>query len=267
MKVSRLIPVAVAVVAAGGAGLVAMNLVNQPQVVVDQGAVAVQPERPTVGILVASDDFDMGNRVNDTNVRWEEWPEETVNANPDFVRIDENPGALETYIDYIALSNVISGEPVTSKKFASAENGFMSALLPPGKRAMATEISLTTGAGGFILPNDHVDVLMTRNLESTGGANEASATEVLFENVRVLAIGQTIREEDGSPVVEGSTATLELTPRQTQLLTAARAYEGTLTLALRSLSDKQGDSTTLERELAGSVNMILGGVKGVAVTE
>ncbi|MEO0498225.1 MAG: Flp pilus assembly protein CpaB [Pseudomonadota bacterium] len=262
MKVSRLVPVAVAVVAAGGAGLVAMNLVSQPQVVVEQAAVVAEPERQTVGILVAANDFDMGNRVSGENVRWEQWPEETVNANVDFVRQDENPDALETYTDFIALSNVIAGEPVTAKKFASAERGFMSALLPPGKRAIATEISLTTGAGGFILPNDHVDVLTTR--EDNGGN---SATETLFENVRVLAIGQTIREEDGSPVVEGSTATLELSPDQTRVLTAAQAASSTITLALRSLSDKTGDSITNNRKKAGSVRMIMGGDVSTAVTE
>ncbi|MEO0635195.1 MAG: Flp pilus assembly protein CpaB [Pseudomonadota bacterium] len=262
MKISRLVPVAVAVVAAGGAGVVAMNLVNQPQVMVDQSAVMAEPERATVGILVASEDFDMGNRVTDTNVRWEQWPEETVNANPDFVREDENPDALETYREFIALSNVISGEPVTAKKFASAEQGFMSALLPPGKRAIATEISLTTGAGGFILPNDHVDVLTTRE-----NADGDSSTETLFENVRVLAIGQTIREEDGSPVVEGSTATLELTPDQTRVLTAAQAAAITITLALRSLSDKSGKSVTNQRRKAGSVRMIMGGDVSTAVTE
>ena len=262
MKVSRLIPVIVAVVAAGGAGLVAMNLVSEEPAVVEQAAIIAPPERPTVGILVASSDFDMGNRVTENNIRWEEWPEDTVDANPDFVRIDENPEALETFREYIALSNVISGEPVTAKKFASAERGFMSALLPPGKRAIATEISLSTGAGGFILPNDHVDVLSTRSTEDGD-----SSTETLFENVRVLAIGQTIREEDGSPVVEGSTATLELSPDQTRVLTAARSTSSSITLALRSLSDKEGDSITNNRHKAGSVRMIMGGEVSTAVTE
>jgi pilus assembly protein CpaB len=111
----------------------------------------------------------------------------------------------------------------------------MAAVLPEGMRAISTEISPETGAGGFILPNDHVDVILTRRVKEEGG-NEVRTSETILSNVRVLAIDQTVEEKDGQHVVVGKTATLELAPRQTELLARAR-QSGTLTLALRSIVD------------------------------
>jgi pilus assembly protein CpaB len=261
MKVSRLIPVAVALVAAGGAALVAMNMMSTPAPVV-QATVQPVEQQLTVGILVAAKDFSMGGRITEDSIRWQQWPEDAVNSNADLVRQDERPDGKEDFMANIALANIIEGEPVTSKKFVSAERGFLSALLPEGKLAMATDISLATGAGGFILPNDHVDVLMS--LESSNGT---VSTESLFENIRVLAIGQTLREEDGSSVVEGNTATLELTQDQVRLLAAARAEDANISLALRSLSDKEKPVNTSRQRLSGSVRMINGGAVSTATTD
>src|SRR3546814_15593968 len=86
----------------------------------------------------------------------------------------------------------------------------MSSLLPAGKRAVATAISVATGAGGFVLPNDRVDVIMVRKSD-----DDRYLTENILTNVRVLAIDQQIQEnQDGTKAVVGTTATLELTPEQ-----------------------------------------------------
>ena len=105
-------------------------------------------------------------------------------------------------------------------------------------RAISTEISAETGAGGFILPNDHVDVLLTMRKRGRGGG-EDHISETLFRNVRVLAIGQLIQAADGKKLAEGNTATLELTPVQTEELAAADA-KGEITLVLRSIADFKG---------------------------
>jgi pilus assembly protein CpaB len=107
----------------------------------------------------------------------------------------------------------------------------MSAILPAGMRAISTEISAETGAGGFILPNDYVDVILTREQQ-----NEGFVSEMILRNVRVLAIDQVLQEKDGQKTAVGKTATLELTPRQTETLALARR-RGALSLALRSLAD------------------------------
>ncbi len=111
----------------------------------------------------------------------------------------------------------------------------MSAILPAGMRAVSTEISAETGAGGFILPNDRVDVLLTRREQSQQNA-EAITTETILRNIRVLAIDQTVEEKGGQKVVVGKTATLELGPQQAETLAMSR-QRGTISLALRSLAD------------------------------
>jgi pilus assembly protein CpaB len=125
-------------------------------------------------------------------------------------------------------------------------------------RAISTEISAETGAGGFILPNDYVDVLLTRE------QNNAFISETILRNVRVLAIDQTVQEKDGQKAAVGRTATLELTPKQTEMLALSRR-RGTLSLALRSLADARpvkGAGPEEERE-STSVNFIRYGVTSV----
>ena len=116
----------------------------------------------------------------------------------------------------------------------------MSAILPSGMRAVATRIAADTSAGGFVLPNDHVDVIMTRqdNAEA-GGSPGGYVTETILNNVRVLAIDQTIEEQNGEKVVIGQTATLELSLKQAEILTVAQQLGDRLALALRSLSRRQ----------------------------
>jgi pilus assembly protein CpaB len=114
----------------------------------------------------------------------------------------------------------------------------MAAILPSGMRAVSTEISPETGAGGFILPNDRVDVLLTRRQKNPDHPDQAdvSTSEIILTNIRVLAVDQAPKEKDGQTTVVGKTVTLELRPDQTPTLTAARSA-GTLSLALRSIAD------------------------------
>ena len=129
---------------------------------------------------------------------------------------------------------VAAGEPIREPKVVIAKGGgFMAAILPPGMRAVSLDISPDTGAGGFILPNDHVDVLLTRHdkaAEKAGGV-EKFVSETILRNVRVLAVDQTVEEKDGKKVVVGKTATIELDPQQAETLALSRQL-GTLSLAL-----------------------------------
>ena len=119
-------------------------------------------------------------------------------------------------------------------------------------RAVSTKISPETGAGGFILPDDRVDVLLTR---TTRGSNTASSTRTFLKNVRVLAIGQTYREtEDNTKVVIGKTATLELTPGQAEALMQNEAM-GTISLSLRSLTDSGPNAVASNSNYGGSLRV------------
>ena len=140
-------------------------------------------------------------------------------------------------------------------------SGFMAAILPTGMRAISTEISAETGAGGFILPNDRVDVILTRRLKNPDGNQpDVVTSEIILANIRVLAIDQAPREKDGQNAVVGKTVTLELKPGQIATLTAGR-QAGTLSLALRSIADvNMVEVRTDDQSAKQGVNVIRYGV-------
>ena len=119
-------------------------------------------------------------------------------------------------------------------------SGFMAAILPSGMRAVSTQISPETGAGGFILRTDRVDVIMTRAAVTIGPAGGSRQQRNNLRNIQVLAIDQNVEEKNGQKVVVGKTATLELSPSQAETL-AVSQQNGTLSLALRSIADTSGD--------------------------
>jgi pilus assembly protein CpaB len=144
----------------------------------------------------------------------------------------------------------------------------MAAILPSGMRAVSTDVTAETSAGGFILPNDRVDIVLTRRLKNpdvngpTAG-NDLILSEVILTNIRVLAIDQAPKEKDGQNAVVGKTVTLELKPDQVATLTAAR-QGGTLQLALRSIVDANATELTAEDlaiKRSGGVNVIRYGVQ------
>ncbi|TPM92804.1 MULTISPECIES: Flp pilus assembly protein CpaB [unclassified Mesorhizobium] len=236
MPASRLIILSVAVAAAGGAGYVAKNMVAAPppQIVVDSGPQA--PAVPLQDVLVLSGDVAMGNALQN-NISWQSWPADGVNAN--FITKATAPDALDKLKGSIARVPMYAGEPVRRSKLIGEGQSFMSSILPSGMRAVATTISADTSAGGFILPNDFVDVIMTRRADANSGSTGFN-TETILKNIRVLAIDQTIQEdEEGKKTRVGQTATLELTPKQAEIITVAQQMADRLTLALRAITDTQ----------------------------
>jgi pilus assembly protein CpaB len=235
MVASRMIIAGVAVIAAGGAGYVAKNMSAPPapQVVVDAG-----PRTPAIKmteVLVLSKDLPMGTAIED-HLSWQAWPADSTNEN--FITKDSDPEALEKLKGSVARLAMYEGEPLRRSKLIGSGLSFMSAILPSGKRAIATQIAADTSAGGFILPNDFVDVIMTRRAEGQGAGG--FITETILKNIRVLAIDQAIQEsEDGKRTKIGETATLELTPQQSEIITVAQQMADRLTLALRSVTDTQ----------------------------
>jgi len=229
MKPARLIVLGIAVLAGGAAFLLSGG--ERVPAPVQQ---IVRPVAETVDILVAKQDIGIGRAVSPEDLTWQPWPVSA--AGPLFIRKTERPDALNEYKGAVARAPFIAGEPIREQKLVRADgSGFMSAILPAGMRAVSTEISAETGAGGFILPNDRVDVLLTRREQGQQGA-DAITTETIMRNVRVLAIDQTVEEKNGQKVVVGRTATLEMGPQQAETLAMSR-QRGTLSLALRSLAD------------------------------
>ncbi len=237
MKPARIIILAVAVSAAGLAGFLAMKLAGG-QRVVEQAQQIIQ-KAPSVNVLVAAANLPVGARLNDDSMRWMEWPESSIVEG--FITDKNRPDALTSLKGAVVRLPIFQGEPVRGEKIADSSSRTMSAILPSGKRAVATDITVSTGAGGFILPNDRVDVIMVRKGDDDG----KYLTETVLSNVRVLAVDQQIRpNEDGSQTVVGTTATLELTPDQTKVIAVAQQMANRLTLALRSVADAQESDTT-----------------------
>lgn len=154
-------------------------------------------------------------------------------------------GAKSEYFGSVVREPILAGEPIVARKIVRAgDSGYMAAYLEPGMRAMAIAVSTETAAGGFILPGDRVDVIVTVELERgpDDPANGAKfASQVVLQNVKVLAIDQSTRAADDQQAVVGATATLEVAPRDTEALALAKAA-GTLSLTLRSYADTAGPS-------------------------
>jgi pilus assembly protein CpaB len=256
MNTARIVVLTIAI----GAGAVAAYLASGSDHKQHQQAVAT-PQVQTVDVLVAKSDIPLGKAVNASDVAWQAWP--TTSASSSFIRRDQHPNATAELAGSIARSPFIAGEPIREPKLVRANgSGFMAAILPTGMRAISTEISPETGAGGFILPNDRVDVILSKRDKSadhTAGSGDTVNSEIILSNVRVLAIDQTIEEKNGQKVVVGKTATLELKPEQAETLARSR-QSGTLSLALRSLADANAPTSDADAQRRESINIVRFGV-------
>jgi pilus assembly protein CpaB len=268
MKRAQIIVLGIAVMA----GVAAMYLANSAPV--EKVVHVTQPAGPativevpsqvsTIDVLVAAVDVNMGATVAKTDMRWQAWPKEAAPIN--VIRKSEAPTAIDELGGSIARTSFVAGEPVRREKLIMANgSGFMSAILPAGMRALAISIDNrgSTSAGGFILPNDRVDVIRTFRDDEAGNSGASFRSETVLSNIRVLAIGQSIQEEkDGKKTVIGETATLELDPRQAETITLAQKV-GQLSLSLRSIADSSTkiEETVQSQTKDGSMTIVRYGV-------
>ena len=251
----------VVLIIALSAGGMAAYLVSGSNNTTGPAAVVPVAQLQTVDVLVAKSDIGLGQTVKPEDLQWQTWPAATASST--FIRRNDRPDATNQVAGAIARSPFIAGEPIREPKLIKSNgSGFMAAILPQGMRAISTEISPETGAGGFILPNDRVDVILTRhekNPENTA-APDIVVSVIILMNIRVLAIDQVPKEKDGQNVVVGKTVTLELKPEQTATLSAAR-QAGSLSLALRSIADgNMVDNTPELSKRAERINVVRYGV-------
>ena len=256
MNRARIIVLSIAL----GAGGIAAYLASGS----DSKAPPAEPvaQLPTVDVLVAKADIGLGQTLAPNDMQWQTWP--TASASNSFIRRTEHPDATKEFTGSIARSPFIAGEPIREPKLVKANgSGFMAAILPSGMRAVSTEISPETGAGGFILPNDRVDVIRTTREKNIANpaAPDLIHSEVILSNVRVLAIDQAPKEKDGQNSLIGKTVTLELKPEQAALLIASR-QAGTISLSLRSIADASQAEITLAdgTRTRGSINVVRYGI-------
>ena len=245
MNIARVVVLIIALSAGGVAAYLARGT--------DEKSRPAEPvaQLPTVEILVAKSDIGLGQVVKPEDLQWQIWPAATASGS--LINRAGKADAITEIAGSIARAPFIAGEPIREQKLVKANgSGFMAAILPSGMRAISTEISPETGAGGFILPNDRVDVILSKrekNPDSKGP--DLVIAEIVLTNVRVLAIDQAPKEKEGINTLVGKTATLELKPDQAETLARAR-QGGTLSLALRSITDvnmaeSQSDEQILKR--------------------
>lgn len=172
-----------------------------------------------------------------------------VEITPDKIRFADYPAASIPSGSFRSVAELLSGgkrrvvlrpmlvnEPILANKVTGEGQGAsIAALLPDGKRAAAVRINDVSGVAGFVQPNDAVDVLITRNV----GNSDAQVTDVLLQNIRVIATDQNAKGADGQPVV-ARTATLEVNPLEAQKLALAQQV-GQLSLILRKPGEEQNN--------------------------
>lgn len=270
MKRAQLIGISIA----GSAGMLAFflmkGIVNKPASAPKQVEVQVN----STDVLVARADISLGQVVNESHFRWQTWPSDALS--PSFISkkgasAKGESDALAEMSGRIARAPIMAGEPVTRHKLVKpGDGGVLAAILPAGMRAISTKIKEETAAGRLILPNDHVDVILIRRLRARSGQEE-QVSDTLFQNVRVLAVGQQIESKEGKKAAEGAanTATLELTPHQAELLALANSV-GEISLALRSVADINSEGrgpsagNDLKRDRGNAIRILRYGVKSRA---
>lgn len=276
MKPARIIVIAVAAVSAIGLALVVRAMGSGDGEAVNAAA-AAPAEAPMTQVLVAARDLEIGDRIENGDMEWRAFPADAVNAVwivegaasvPTPVREGEEGedneeqaaeasseggataevqrtaerltggGVREQVVGAVVRERILAGEPIVASKLVRAgQSGFLAVVLAPGMRAMSLPVSQETGAGGFILPGDRVDVIMSRRAEEAVDGREGYVTATVLRNIRVLAVGETTEVVDEQNVA-GSNATLEVGPREAEVLAFAQA-QGDLYLVLRSYADAQ----------------------------
>ena len=220
------------------------------------------PPSKSIEVLVASNDLPIGQVLKEHDLKWQPWPADLA---PNGAMTREGaPQAAQELQGSLVRSSFLGGEPIRREKLVRADgSGFMSAILPSGMRALAISIDTrgATSAGGFILPNDRVDVLRIFRDDEASKANgsDVQTAETILSNIRVLAIGQNVQEKNGEKVVIGETATLELTPAQSEGLALAQR-QGQLSLALRSLADAKQTGPAKDDKPDAGVTVVRFGV-------
>ena len=228
MNTQRVIVLGLALVAAGGAAFLVRGMLGG-------GTPAVQAKpAPAIAmseVLVASTNLAPGQALAVDQVRWEKWP--TASVDPSFITHQAAGSEEQAVKGTVVRAPILSGQPISSTSIVHGDaSGFMAATLTDGMRAVSIAISADSSAGGFILPNDRVDVILTRKRPN----GTSAFAKTIMSNLRVLAVDQTFRQDKDTRTVVGKTATVEVTPEQAETISAA-ATSGQLTLTLRPLSD------------------------------
>lgn len=256
MKQAQIIGLSIALAAGGLAFVVSSNFTSKPPAQIVRTEIV-----DSVKVLVAKTDIALGQVATESNFRWQDWPKSALS--PSFITQTNQPTAAREFSGTIARMPLTANEPITPVKLIKAgSGGVLAAILPAGMRAISIKISEHTSVGRLILPNDHVDVLLTTRSRARGSATDEISTEVLLRNIRVLAMGQQIEVKEGRKASEGNVAALALSPAQAEVI-AQSTIRGELQLVLRSIADIGAAQVAVEekKDRGTSIKVLRYGVK------
>jgi pilus assembly protein CpaB len=244
LKPANIALLVVALIAGGAAAFLALQPPPGSSAVTAQ-IVAPPPERivveePMTKVLVARTSIGIGERLTDKHVEWIDWPTDALRE--DFVSADA--ADADTGVkNAVARYEFVAGEPIREAKLTRAAEGFLSAVLDPGTRAVAVSVSAESASGGFVLPNDRVDIVHTVTV------NTGQVSTTILRNIRVLAINSSLGDPGGDEDEEAADdekpksrtfakalATLALDPTQAEVVISA-TETGRLSLVLRPTAD------------------------------
>lgn len=237
MRIRRVTILAFGVIACATTAFVAyLQTLNSPTTVIQEVRVVDQTE-----VLIVTKKLNPGDKMENAL----EWASRSTAAmGPNAILREAEPEAIAGFAQLPVRHHLMSGHILQSDDFVSADQRALSLQLKPNMRAVAVTVQVDTTAGGFILPNDKVDVIIgrMRSDPNKGGTNYNGLpnviTETILRGVRVLAIDQVANSNDSEePVIIGKTATLELTSKQAEVMVAAQQVAQTIALALRSSVD------------------------------
>jgi pilus assembly protein CpaB len=254
MNTKRIIVLGLALVAASAAALLARGIMGggTPKV---EAKIAPAPIAMSE-VLVASSNIQPGLALTTDMVKWQSWPASSVDAS--FITHASAPNLGDAIKNTVVRVPLYAGQPISNTSIVHGDaTGFMAAQLQPGMRALSITISVDSGAGGFILPNDRVDLMLSTK---TGETPPHVKVKTILSDVRVLAVDQTFTEDKNTKAVVGKTATLELTPSQAELVAAAQST-GMLSLSLRGLGDNDAQANNKPVSEDGPVSVIRYGVE------
>lgn len=223
----RAIILVVALAAGSLAAWLVVSMQSGDEVVAPVAAPVQQ--QAAIEVLVAAADLPQGHVIEAKNLRWQIWPKDDLT--PTLISRSARPDAMTSLAGAAVRGRFLAGEPILEERLSRSR--LLAAMLPAGKRAVAIRISAESTAGGFILPNDRVDVI--QNFVRQEGGQTEHWSRTLLSNIRVLAVDQSADDAKGQTVI-GKTATLELSPSQVEIIVSGQAA-GTFSLALRSTAD------------------------------
>ena len=237
MNSKRIVFLLLAVVVAGATAFLARAWLQSERAAMlaqlGTGPKAAQPVKPAIQVLVARNTLRAGQLIKPEDLRWQAWPQGQLP--PSY--IVEGKRQISDFVGAVARTQVQVGQPIIEAEIVMpGTRGFLAAVLKPGMRAVSVPATATSAVSGFIYAGDRVDVLLTHSLSAVNGGGTHNATETILRNARVIAVDQKVDFAPGDKPDVAKTATLELTSKQTEIITLA-VKMGELSLVLRSLQD------------------------------